>query len=285
MTLKLSKCTPLSLFSSGFSSHVHRRAVDVSSVDMKVFRAPFSGVFLGSEKVKIGRPNKHAKHDYDVVSFLDVNGVKVKMLHVDPFLSPRQGFKEGDEIGNFISSPYTGGDFPHAHLENVSLRVQRIQRDVVSRKGIVVNVEKDFFDVKVIDFARAGRIHGLGTESGIINVSYPFSCYGGVIGKSAPKGSVVNMYGKEIGKVASKRGRNVYLFEWREGAIRRWDYDITFKVLMNEQLCGPPFMESVLSYGGYPFVRFFLNSPFKEGDEVDLSDFIGGHLVRFSLGR
>ncbi|BBG23506.1 hypothetical protein [Sulfuracidifex tepidarius] len=285
MILKLKKCTPLSLFSSGFSSHVHGRAVDVSSVDMEVFRAPFSGIFLGSEKVKIGRPNRHAQHDYDVISFIEVEGRKIKMLHVDPFLSPGQGFKEGDEIGSFISSPYTGGDFPHAHLEGVSLRISEVKTKVTSKLGRVMNVRNDSFDVKVIDFASAGKLHGMGIESGgMLNASYPFSCYGGVIGTSMLKGTSVTMYGTEIGKVASKRGSNVSLFEWKEGAIRRWDYDITFKVLRNEPMCGPPFMESVLSYDGYPLVRFFFRSPFKEGDEVDLSTFIGGALARLSLG-
>jgi len=285
LSLELPIGTPLSLFSSGFSSHVHRKAVDVSSQDMEVFRAPFSGVLLESEKVKIGRPNRYATEDYDVVSFLEVKGKRVKMLHVEPFLSPGQSFRKGDEIGVFISSPYTGGDFPHAHLEGVNIRIPRTSRAIISTKGRVINVREDYLDVEIVDFAVAGKITGLGIGEVIFNASYPFSCYGGLLGRPMRRDSSVLLYGREIGKVATKRGVNVSLFEWRSNVIRRWDYEAAFKVLVNQPICGPPFMEAVLSYGGRPLIRFFLKSDLKEGDEVDLTSFIGDGLARRGVGR
>jgi len=268
--LSLEESTPLSFFSSGFPSHVHGEAVDVSSPDMETFIAPFSGTLLHSEKVKVGRPNRHAKVNYDVVSFLEVNGYKVKMLHVEPFLSVGQTFRKGEAIGKFLSTPYTGGDFPHAHLEGITFRIPRLTEDKLSSVGKVLKVEEDFFDVQVVDYAKAGKIHGLGVSKGILNVSYPFACYGGILGEYTSLGQRVEIQDLPMGYVVKKIKRIAFLFEWKTGAISSWDYDLSFKVLVNEPLCGSPFMEAVLSYGGYPLIRFFMKSEFKEGDEVNL---------------
>ena len=98
----------------------------MSSPDQENFYSSFSGIVEKIEKVKIGRPNRHAKTDYDVVMYIRTKGRRVKILHVEPYVNEGDEIKEGEKIGVLLETPYTGGDFKHAHIEDVSLRFPKI---------------------------------------------------------------------------------------------------------------------------------------------------------------
>ncbi|TRM80588.1 hypothetical protein DJ524_07075, partial [Sulfolobus sp. D5] len=141
--------------------------------------------------------------------------------------------------------------------------------------GIVKYKTKDFFDIIIKDFSEAGNLRGLGCCNGLLNASIPYACYGGIIGGYKEP---VNLYGISLGRIVMKR-KTYALFEGRNGILRNWEKEASFKVLANKPICGFAFMEIVLSYGGCPMIRFFFNNnEIKEGEEIELSTLIRNHL-------
>ncbi|MEM0092274.1 MAG: peptidoglycan DD-metalloendopeptidase family protein [Saccharolobus sp.] len=265
----------ISFFSSGFPYHVRAKAIDISSPDFKTFYSPVKGEVINITKFEIGRPNRFSKINYDYMILIrDDKGRMIKILHVLPLVEKGQYIKEGEVIGEFLETPYTGGDFKHAHVEGLRLRFPKVTSYRESKICLVVNKTKDFFDVIIKDFAEAGNLRGLGCCKGLLNASLPFACYGGIIGGFEQP---LKLYGLNLGYIAVKR-RTYVLFEGKKGLIRNWEEEASFKVLTNKPVCGFAFMESVLSYNGYPMIRFFINSDFNEGDEIELSEFIRNSL-------
>lgn len=258
----------VSFFSSGFPSHVRKRAIDISSPDMETFLSPVEGVVAKVEKFYVGRPNRFAKVNYDYLIFIESKGRKVKVLHVEPWVKEGDYVKKGDTIGKFLENPYTGGDFPHAHVEGIPIRFYPVKRYDPRGVGEVVKVTKDYFDVEVKTYSEAGPYRGLGCCGGLLNASLPYAGYGGIIG--ARVGEV------EVGgvKFFPHPRRNYTLFESYPGLIRSWEYEAAFKVLEGRPVFGQAFFEAVLSVRGYPMVRFFVKTELKEGEEVDLWELI-----------
>ncbi|TRM75931.1 hypothetical protein DJ528_08925 [Sulfolobus sp. B5] len=266
----------ISYFTSGFPSHVRVKAIDISSPDFKTFYSPISGEIVDIIKFEIGRPNKFSKINYDYLTLIhDDKGTKIKILHVLPYFQKGDYVKEGDKFGEFLETPYTGGDFPHAHVEGLTIRFPKIKRYRESKVGIVKYKTKDFFDIIIKDFSEAGNLRGLGCCNGLLNASIPYACYGGIIGGYKEP---VNLYGISLGRIVMKR-KTYALFEGRNGILRNWEKEASFKVLANKPICGFAFMEIVLSYGGCPMIRFFFNNnEIKEGEEIELSTLIRNHL-------
>ncbi|MEM4042505.1 MAG: peptidoglycan DD-metalloendopeptidase family protein, partial [Saccharolobus sp.] len=108
----------ISFFSSGFPNHVRAKAIDISSPDFKTFYSPVKGEVINITKFEIGRPNRFSKINYDYMILIrDDKGRMIKILHVLPLVEKGQYIKEGEVIGEFLETPYTGGDFKHAHVE------------------------------------------------------------------------------------------------------------------------------------------------------------------------
>ncbi|MCG2870654.1 MAG: hypothetical protein L7H12_04140 [Sulfolobales archaeon] len=268
----------LSFFSSGFPAHVRLRAIDLSSPDMMMFYSPVSGEVVSVEEFTVGRPNRHASAPNDYVILLRINGSTVKVLHVKPWVRPGELIEEGKPMGEFVSSPYTAGDFPHAHLEGLSFRFRSVTNYVESKVGRVVEVGRDYFDVEVLDYASIGRLRGLGCCGGLLNVTFPYACYGGIIGGWD---GTLEAFGIELGVRAIRVRRNVVLFEGKKGLLRNWESEASFKVLRNEPVCGGrAIFEAVLSYGGRPRVRFFSEYSGRVGDRVELTRLVRHYLAR-----
>ena len=267
--MKILKGSLLSFFSSGFPSHVRIKAIDLSSPDQEYFYSPFSGIVEKIEKFKLGRPNKFSKIDYDVLMFINVNGKRVKVLHVEPFVSTGEEIKEGEKIGEFLESPYTAGDFKHAHIENVRIVFPRLKEYRESTVGRVVNKTKSYFDLEILDYSVAGSIYGLGCCGGLLNTSYPYGCYGGIIGNWD---SSLNFLGFSLGFPHKVRRKNLMMFEGKKGIIRNWEKVASFNVLSNKPICGFSFIEVVLGYETPPRIRVFRKSELKEGDEIELKE-------------
>ena len=265
--MKILKGSLLSFFSSGFPSHVRIKAIDLSSPDQEYFYSPFSGIVEKIEKFKIGRPNKFSKIDYDVMMLINVNGKRVKILHVEPFVSQGDEIKEGEKIGKFLESPYTAGDFKHAHIENIRLVFPKIKYYRESTAGRVVNKAESYFDLEVLDYSIAGNFYGLGCCGGLLNTSFPYGCYGGIIGNWD---SSLNFLGFSLGFPYKVRRKNLVMFEGKKGIIRNWEKVASFKVLSNKPICGSSFIEVVLGYKTPPRIRVFRKSELKEGDEIEL---------------
>ncbi|BCU69123.1 hypothetical protein [Stygiolobus caldivivus] len=273
----IKKGSLISFFSSGFPSHVRGKAVDLSSPDGKTFFSPFKGKLIKAEKFFIGRPNRYATSPYDYILSFSIKGKVVKVLHVEPTIDIDDEVVEGQEIGYFVNSPYTGGDFLHAHIEGVTFRFSKITDYRESRKGKVVNVSQNYFDVEVEDYASAGKLNGVGCCGGLLNTSYPYACYGGIIGGFNGK---LSFFGINLGRAVYVRRKNLVLFEGKKGLIRTWERQASFKILANEPVCGKAFFESVLSYGGKPRIRFFRKYFGDLGDKVDI-----GEIIRYYMGR
>lgn len=266
--MRILKGSLVSFFSSGFPSHVRIKAIDVSSPDGENFYSPFSGVIEKVEKIRIGRPNRYAKTDYDVVMYVRSNGRRLKVLHVEPYVEEGTEVKEGEKIGRFLESPYTAGDFRHAHIEGVPIKFPRLKTYRESSVGRIVRVEKDYFDVEILDYSEAGNYYGLGCCGGLLNVSFPYACYGGIIG--GWNGNL-KFLGFDLGYPHKTKRRNVVLFEGKRGLIRNWETKASFRVLSNEPICGTAFVEVVLGYKTPPMIRVFRKPVFKEGDEIQLN--------------
>lgn len=261
----------VSFFSSGFPSHVRAKAIDVSSPDFHTFYSPVEGEVIDTEKIRVGRPNRFAEVDYDYVILIrQSNGNMVKILHVRPFTEKGEYVKEGQPLGEFILTPYTGGDFPHAHIEGVRISFPKISMYRESLRGIIKVKTRDYFDVMIEDYAQAGKFRGLGCCGGLLNASIPYACYGGLIGGYKEP---ISLFGIHLGKIYRKR-KNYAIFEGKRGLIRNWEFDSSFKVLENKPICGKAFMEVVLSYGGFPYIRFFSSTVMEEGDLIDLRSVI-----------
>lgn len=259
----------LSFFSSGFPSHVKVKAVDLGSKG-RVFYSPFSGQIIDIEKFKIGRPNRFAKTDHDVMITLNVKGKKVKILHVLPFKQKGEEVKEGEALGEFLESPYTGGDFLHAHVEGIRLTFPKTTSYDERGIGEIIKVTPNYFDVKIKTYSEAGNLRGLGCCGGLLNASLPYAGYGGIIGVKVQE---VNIAGIQYYVHKSCR-KNLTLFEARKGLIKNWESESAFKVMRNEGVAGKALFESILSYNEYPLVRFFFKTDLKEGDEVDVWEII-----------
>ncbi|QKQ99226.1 hypothetical protein GWK48_01385 [Metallosphaera tengchongensis] len=267
--------TLVSFFTSGFSSHVKAKAIDVGYPSSEEFVSFLSGEILSVEKFNVGRPNVFATVNYDYKVILKSKNRYIKILHVEPYLSPGEQVKRGDVLGRLISSPYTGGDFKHAHVEGLPLSFPKVTRYQESGAGVVVNRTESFFDVKLTRYTEAGDIRGLGCCGGILNASLPYAGYGGLIGVEV-KGNI-NLLGK---RYFTKVKKSVTLIESRRGLLKNWDYGPAFKVMRNEPIDGPPLLESVLSFKGEPMVRLFMKTDAKEGDEIDVWSTIGNYLAR-----
>lgn len=254
----------LSLFSSGFPSHIRMNAVDLSSPNGRVFLSPFSGTVERVEKFQLGRPNMRSETDFDFLIMIRVGDVRVKVLHVYPNVAQGERVREGDPIGTFLSTPYTGGDFPHAHIEGVSLLVEdkaEIEDDDPKLRTVV---EGDgFIDLEVERPGVIGEVTGVPLGGGLVNGSLPYACYGGLLGEGSHS---------PIGREVTRRN-GMTLFELREGIIENWEYDATFKVLKNEPVCAGPSFEAVLGYGRKPVVRVFTGMK-----SLTTSDLIYNHL-------
>ena len=267
--MKILKGSLVSFFSSGFPSHVRIKAVDLSSPDQENFYSPFSGIVKKIERVKIGRPNKYARTDYDVIMYIDTQGKRVKVLHVEPYVEEGDEVKEGEKIGKFIETPYTGGDFKHAHIEGVSLRFPKISVYRQSSIGRVVYVGKAYFDVEVLDYSTAGNYFGLGCCGGLLNTSFPYGCYGGIIGGWD---GTLRFLGFDLGHPYKVKRKNLVMFEGKKGLIRNWEKVASFKVLSNRPVCGRSFVEVVLGYKVPPVIRVFRSTNLKQGDEILLKE-------------
>lgn len=266
----------ISYFSSGFPAHVRVKAIDVSSPNFKTFYSPINGEVIDIIKFNIGRSNVYSKINYDYMLLLQDNrGRKIKILHVLPYIEKGEYVKEGEIIGEFLESPYTGGDFPHAHIEGLKVKFPKISNYKTSKIGLVIRKDKNFFDVIVKDYSEAGNLRGLGCCNGLLNASLPFACYGGIVGGFKEP---LEMYGIKLGYIAVRR-KTYVLFEGKKGLLKNWEEESSFKVLSNKPICGFAFMEVLLSYRGYPMIRFFLNEPnLNEGEEIELSEYVRNRL-------
>ncbi|NON63582.1 hypothetical protein [Acidianus sp. RZ1] len=275
--LHLRRGTLISFFSSGFPSHVRGNAIDVSSPDMENFLSPIEGKVEKIIKVKIGRPNKFAKVNYDYVIYMETPQGKLKLLHVEPEVKEGEEVKIGSFVGKFLENPYTGGDFPHAHIEGIPIELPRIKKYDEEASAIVVNVSEFYFDVEFSKYAEAGELHGLGCCGGILNASLLYAGYAGIIGKE--------IISKEISILGipfyvSKIGKNYTIVEAIQGLVENWEFGPSFKVLAGEPVYGKPIFESILSWGGKPRIRFFISSKYKEGDVVNVWRIIGSYMGR-----
>lgn len=277
--MKIYKGSLLSFFSSGFSSHVRVKAIDLSSPDQEHFFSPFSGVIERVEKFRVGRPNKFSKVDYDIVMSINVNGRRVKILHVEPFVNVGDEIREGEKIGRFIESPYTAGDFKHAHIENIKIVFPKVSSYRESRIGRVVNKTDNYLDIEVKDYAIAGNLYGVGCCGGLLNTSYPYGCYGGIIGGWD---ATLDFLGLKLGFPYRIKRKNVVMFEGKKGIIRNWEMEASFSVLANKPVCDSSFIESVLGYKTPPRIRVFRRLSLKEGDELELVEL--RKYVRDSMG-
>lgn len=271
--MKLLTESYLSFFSSGFPSHVKAKAVDVGFKE-NVFYSPFSGEIVSIEKFKIGRPNKFAKTDYDVLITLNVKGKKVKILHVLPYKEEGNYVKEGEILGEFLQSPYTGGDFPHAHIEGIRINFPKTTSYDDRGIGEVINVTPNYFEVRLKTYSEAGNLRGLGCCGGLLNASLPYAGYGAIIGVKA---SLVEIGGVTF-HVSKIRRKNVTLFEIKRGLLKNWEYDSVFKVMENKGIGGSALFETILAYKAYPLVRFFFKTDLKEGDETDVWEMINSRI-------
>ncbi|MEJ2771550.1 MULTISPECIES: hypothetical protein [unclassified Stygiolobus] len=266
----------ISFFSSGFPSHVRGKAIDLSSPDQRTFFSPFNGKLLRAEKFFIGRPNKYVKSNYDYMLTFLIKDKKIKVLHVEPIINEGEEVKEGQVIGYFVNSPYTGGDFLHAHIEGVTFKFRKVSDYKESRRGKVVLVTENYFDVEVEDYASAGNLHGVGCCGGLLNTSYPYACYGGIIGGFNGQ---LSFFSINLGRPVNFKKKNVVLFEGKRGLIKTWEQKASFKILANQPVCGKAFFEAVLSYDGKPRIRFFRKYNGNLGDRIDL-----GEIIRYYMG-
>ncbi|ARM76782.1 hypothetical protein [Acidianus manzaensis] len=267
----------LSFFSSGFPSHVKVKAIDIGE-EGNIFHSPFKGEIISITKFKLGRPNKFAKTDYDVQIFLNTGKRKIKILHVNPYKQEGEYIKEGEALGEFISSPYTGGDFPHAHIEGVRLIFPKITKYEEKAIGKVIRKTPYYLDVELKTYAEAGNFRGLGCCGGIINASFPYAGYGGIIGLKL-KEEKLNIVNQKYLVYRTKR-KNLTMFEMKKGLIKNWEYESSFKVMRNEPVGGLPIFESILSYNGHPLVRIFnYKKDIHEEEEVDVWDLIKKRVI------
>ncbi|MCG3108100.1 hypothetical protein L3N51_00381 [Metallosphaera sp. J1] len=264
----------VSFFTSGFPSHVKVSAVDVGSYDREDFISFFRGIVLSVERFKVGRPNRYAETDHDYLVVVKSGSKLLKVLHVAPYLEPGEEIKPGEALGKMISSPYTGGDFRHAHIEGLRFTFPEIETSDERGIGQVVKTSENFIDVRLSTYSIAGDFRGLGCCGGLLNASLPFAGYGGLIGTR--QRGVIMVGGKKY-SVARTR-RNLSIFESRKGLVKNWEYDSAFKVMANRPVDGPPLLESILSFRGRPVVRIFGKMDLKEGDEVDVWAIIGDHM-------
>jgi hypothetical protein len=264
----------ISYFSSGFPSHVRVSAIDISNKNSsEEFYSPFEGEIVHLEKFYLGRPNRFAKVNYDYLMIAKVNGKLIKILHVEPFLKVGDTFKKGEMLGKLLENPYTGGDFLHAHIEGIRIRLPKITSYDDRGIGIIVNKTENYFDVKIKSYSAAGKLHGLGCCGGLLNASLPYSGYGGIIGREVDN---VKIGGINFYTVKQKR-KNLTLFEVKKGLIRNWEYDSTFKVLEGKPIFMKSLFESILSTD-FPLVRFYLKTRLSIGDEIDVWEIINGEL-------
>ncbi|AWR95344.1 hypothetical protein [Acidianus brierleyi] len=254
----------VSYFSSGFPSHVRIKALDISSC-REYFYSPFDGEIFHIEKFFVGRPNKFSKVNYDYLILAKVKNKIIKILHVEPFLNEGDKINKGEIIGKFLENPYTGGDFLHAHIEGIKISFPKITNYDERGIGVIVNVYESYFDVKLKTYSSAGNLRGLGCCGGLLNASLPYSGYGGIIGKEVSHVKI----GNTIFHIA-KRRRNLTLFEIKKGLIRNWEYESTFKVLEGSPIFIGPLFEAILSYKGFPLIRFFFKTNLSIGDEIDV---------------
>ncbi len=266
----------ISFFSSGFPSHVRGKAIDLSSPDGRVFLSPFKGKLIKAERFFVGRPNKYATSPYDYLLIFSVGHAIVKVLHVKPIIKIQDEVEEGQVLGYFLNSPYTGGDFLHAHIEGLTYKLGKVTEYQESRKGRVVLIADNYFDVEIEDFASVGNLHGLGCCGGLLNTSYPYACYGGIIGGFNGK---LDFFGISLGRAISTKKKNLILFEGKRGLIRTWERKASFKILANTPVCGKAFFEAVLSYGGKPRIRIFRKYLGELYDKVDLKEIIKNYNI------
>ncbi len=263
----------LSFFSSGFASHVRGKAIDIGSVDMDVFYSPVDGVVESMEVVEIGRPNRRAERSYDVVTLIRTRESLVKVLHVEPIKVRGDTVRRGERLGYFISTPYSGGDIPHAHLEGLRVVIPKVTKPEGGDDAVVIRRSTYYLDLEVTQPAWAGKLTGVPCSGGLLNGSIPWACYGGVVGVKLRKGEV-NCLGVRLGEVKVAKPR-YSLFEMRRGVLRNWEKDASFKVLSNKPVCGRrALMEFVLGYGRNPVVRLYRRLGLKEGDSVSLSEIL-----------
>lgn len=234
----------------------------------------FDGKVLSVEKFKVGRPNKYALTDYDYLILAESGRKVIKILHVEPYLEPGEEFRQGDTLGETILSPYTGGDFRHAHLEGIKLSFPKITSVREEGIGEVIHVTEGYVDIQLRTFSQAGDLNGLGCCGGLLNGSIPYAGYGGIIGINLSRN--ITLLGRNYRATSSRK--NVTLFEVKRGLLRNWEYGPVFKVLRNEPIDGYPLIESILSYKGKPFVRIFKKLSLDEGDEVDVWSLTGNNM-------
>ncbi|AEB94779.1 MAG: hypothetical protein QXR57_08310 [Metallosphaera sp.] len=274
--MKFKNGTIFSFFTSGFPSHVRGKAIDVGYYCNDEFVSPLNGIILSIEKFNVGRPNRFSLTNYDFLILAKTGNTLVKILHVEPYFEKGEEFKVGDVLGKTISSPYTGGDFSHAHIEGLRFSFPKVTKREERAIGKVTALNENYVDVTLLTFAEAGGWRGLGCCGGLLNGSLPYAGYGGIIGVELSKG--VSLMGREY-HVHGRR-RNLTVFEKERGLIRDWEYGPAFKVMKNEPIDGFPLLESVLSYHDRPIVRLFGRFSLKEGEEVDVWS-----LIRDSLER
>jgi len=262
----------VSYFSSGFPSHVRIKALDISSC-REYFYSPFDGEIVHIEKFFVGRPNKFYKVNYDYLILAKVKNKIIKILHVEPFLSEGDKISKGKIIGKFLENPYTGGDFLHAHIEGIKISFPKLTNYDNRGIGIIINVFENYFDIKLKTYSSAGNLRGLGCCGGLLNASLPYSGYGGIIGKETNYIKIGNM-----NFYVAKRRRYLTLFEIKKGLIKNWEYESAFKVLNGSPIFIGPLFETVLSYNGFPLIRFFLKTNLSVGDEIDVWEIINKFL-------
>jgi hypothetical protein len=111
---------------------------------------------------------------------------------------------------------------------------------------------------------------------GLLNTSYPYACYGGIIGGFNGQ---LSFFSINLGRPVNFKKKNVVLFEGKRGLIKTWEQKASFKILANQPVCGKAFFEAVLSYGGKPRIMFFRKYNGNLGDRIDL-----GEIIKYYMG-
>lgn len=267
----------LSFFSSGFPSHVRGKAVDIGSIEWDTFYSPVEGVIERIEKFTVGRPNRRAKVNYDFIISIRSGNSSVKILHVEPTKVEGDSVKKGEELGYFISTPYSGGDIPHGHVEGVRFKFPKVTKSEGESVATVVRRSTYYLDLEVDEPAWAGRISGLTCMGGLLNGSIPWACYGGIVGIKLWK-QEVNCLGVKLGMIKVSRA-GYSLFEMKRGILREWETRASFNVLTNRPICGRrALLEFVLGYGRNPIVRLYRRADLRVGDQVDLRELLSRYL-------
>jgi len=192
----------------------------------EVASSPVKGEVVEVRKVKAPRSGFFNDPGYDVVTLVssdDDPDTVVKLLHIEPLLSPGDRLEVGGDLGVLLHSGYYGfSTAPHIHLEvrraSDPLRVRggchlsrvldaRPEKRLDCLKGKVIHSNKWRTYLELDEVSGHGVSGDVGGVPGYLDGGIPFYGWMGAHYEEMPRGDTIKLAGKNVAKIVEKGER------------------------------------------------------------------------------